>query len=317
MGLFSNNKKLCPVCGNPTPRFFSTKIEDMPICKECESHIDLPSGAVNEMSVEDFKGYLNFFKENQALRDAFTETYSYDLGFLNGNFVVDANSRLFRLHNSGFGIAFEAANLKSFRILEDGKPLFENNGNALKCYISEVPERVNAMSPLIAQFRMQRHEYEMWERMERMQRERARDDDNHNPPPIHRARPYFETEGPIERFHIELELEHPYWSDYRWERKAPTFSTSDPSIEGYMQEYEESVNALHELATQLMQLICPGAGEVYDNTGMAGQPISQTAPQANSEANVIEQLQQYKALLDSGILTEEEFAAKKRQLLGL
>ena len=36
MGLFSNNKKLCPVCGNPTPRLLATKIQDTPICKECD-----------------------------------------------------------------------------------------------------------------------------------------------------------------------------------------------------------------------------------------------------------------------------------------
>ena len=41
MGLFSNNKKLCPICGNPTPRLLSTKIDGQPICKECDSKIDL------------------------------------------------------------------------------------------------------------------------------------------------------------------------------------------------------------------------------------------------------------------------------------
>ena len=34
MGLFSNNKKLCPFCGAPTPRLLSTKEEGMPLCKE-------------------------------------------------------------------------------------------------------------------------------------------------------------------------------------------------------------------------------------------------------------------------------------------
>lgn len=27
MGLFSNNKKLCPICGSPTPRLLPTKVE--------------------------------------------------------------------------------------------------------------------------------------------------------------------------------------------------------------------------------------------------------------------------------------------------
>ena len=44
MGLFSNKKKLCPICGNPTPRLLATRIEDQPICKECANQIDLPDG---------------------------------------------------------------------------------------------------------------------------------------------------------------------------------------------------------------------------------------------------------------------------------
>ena len=44
MGLFSNNKKLCPLCGAPTPRLLPTKVEDMPLCKECAAKIDLPGG---------------------------------------------------------------------------------------------------------------------------------------------------------------------------------------------------------------------------------------------------------------------------------
>ena len=37
----------------------------------------------------------------------------------------------------------------------------------------------------------------------------------------------------------------------------------------------------------------------------------------SSESDTIEQLQKYKGLLDAGVITEEEFAAKKKQLLGI
>ena len=75
MGLFSNHKKVCPICGNPTPRLLPTKIEDMPICKECDKKIYLPDGAVNEMNLARFREYLTFYDNNQTLRDTFTETW--------------------------------------------------------------------------------------------------------------------------------------------------------------------------------------------------------------------------------------------------
>ncbi|MBE6635053.1 MAG: SHOCT domain-containing protein [Ruminococcaceae bacterium] len=41
-----------------------------------------------------------------------------------------------------------------------------------------------------------------------------------------------------------------------------------------------------------------------------------TAPK-QKESEAIESIEKYKALLDSGVITEEEFEAKKKQLLGL
>lgn len=52
MGLFSNNKKLCPICGSPTPRLLATKVEDMPLCKECAGKVDLPDGVLETRDFE-------------------------------------------------------------------------------------------------------------------------------------------------------------------------------------------------------------------------------------------------------------------------
>ena len=86
MGLFSNHKKLCPICGKPTPRLLATKIEDMPICKECDQKIDLPNGAMDNMTLNRFQQYLKFYDDNRVLRETFSEEYRYDFGFFGGCF---------------------------------------------------------------------------------------------------------------------------------------------------------------------------------------------------------------------------------------
>ena len=58
MGLFSNNKKPCPICGNATPRLLPTKVEGVPICKECDKKIDLPNGVLDSMTLDDFRRYF-------------------------------------------------------------------------------------------------------------------------------------------------------------------------------------------------------------------------------------------------------------------
>ena len=65
MGLFSNKKKLCPVCGEPTPRLFPTKVDDTALCKECAKKIYLPDGKLGQMTIDEFLQYMNFYEENQ------------------------------------------------------------------------------------------------------------------------------------------------------------------------------------------------------------------------------------------------------------
>ena len=106
MGLFSNNKKLCPICGSPTPRLLATKVEDMPLCKECAGKVDLPDGVLERMSLDQFKKYIAYYDENQALRDAFKETDRMSFGFLSGELLADTEHRLLRLKGyDGTGIS--------------------------------------------------------------------------------------------------------------------------------------------------------------------------------------------------------------------
>lgn len=319
MGLFSNNKKLCPVCGKPTPRLFATKVEDTPICSDCAAKIDLPNEALEQMTVQDIESYMKCYEENQALRDIFSETYKYNFGFLNGKIFLDEGKRLFRVKDYLSAFVFEASNLRGFRILEDDKPLFENGDGALLCYQSEVPEKVHAMTPLFLQFSMRVQEYEQWERMEQMQRERM-ERNGQTPPASRLTRPTFDTPAPFARFHIELQLEHPYWSDYNWQVSGPDFDYNNPEADAYLKNYEEQVEELHVLAFNLMQLMCPGSGEVdVDKSTDAAQAASAQAAvaQTTSAVDAVTEIKKYKELLDAGIITEEEFAAKKRQLMGI
>lgn len=308
MGLFSNDKKPCPICGGPTPRLLPTKIEDTPICKECAGKIDLPNGAQNGMSLEDFRQYIAFYDQNQELRDAFSETYRYDFGFFGGNLLLDSTQGLFRLKNSNTSLVFEAANLKAFRILEDGAPLFEGSREALRCCKSDVEDRARAMEPKITRYMMELREHEMLERIDRL-RDRHDEDDHDS----HFDAPTFDEQAPVQKFSVELTLEHPYWENCSWQTGAPSFDRECPSVEGYLCDYRNKVEDLHILAVNLMQLLNPGAPEIKEGESTAAQAATQTAPVTDIAAEI----KKYKELLDAGILTEEEFTAKKKQLLGI
>ena len=326
MGLFSNNKKLCPLCGAPTPRLLATKVEDMPLCKECANKIDLPGGALNTMSLADVEQYMTVYEENRARREQFTETLRRSFGFLSGTLTLDTDHRLFRVGPGDGAFAFGPENLKAFRILEDSRPLFEGRDGVLYCHYSDVADRAAAMQPAIDRFYMDVHEYE---RMEDMDRRMHRDDDDR---PV-RFRPTFDMKAPVQKFIVELTLAHPYWHSFREESGAPDFDSYDPSVAGYLNEYEDEVNGLHELAAALLHIMDANGTEQWDDApaGQAAQADSTATAAAAAAAaavaavqasaapavDTVTEIQKYKALLDAGVLTEEEFTAKKRQLLGI
>lgn len=306
MGLFTNNKKLCPVCNSPTPRIFPTSVEGMPICKECNRKIDLPDGMVKQMSVADFRQYIDFWTENKVLQDAFTENIRLIKSYDANNFLMDTTHGWFRLKEEKNALVFEASNLVSFQILEDKELLFESAGDVLKCYESDLPERVRAMSDEISQLAVQLQVNEEMERMEReRQRERERNGDTSAQSDYH-SRPEISLPIPLNYFYIELTLDHPYWGEYHGKMYGPRFERSGPSVGGYLRQYASYVDHLHDIAVALMQMIHPGAGEVHEGAGTE-----------TSASDAVNEIKRYKELMDAGIITEAEFTAKKRQLLGI
>ena len=310
MGLFSNKKKLCPVCGEPTPRLFPTKVDDTALCKECAKKIYLPDGKLGQMTIDEFLQYMNFYEENQSLRERFTKTYDSK----NAGIVLDETNRLFRLRDESAALVFEVSSLKSFRILEDSTVLFESQANGLRCYESDIPNRARQLAGVIGEFKARRKEYEFRKDMERRREENAkRRGEEYQKQYI--PMPSLGCDEPFQNFYVELILEHPYWSDFRMEICGPRFQY-DPSVEGYICDYENEAGRMHELAMNLMQFICPGAQEIHDGEVQNQSVVTRQAVQTTG-SSAIEEIKQYKELLDAGIITEEEFAAKKRQLLGL
>ncbi len=94
----------------------------------------------------------------------------------------------------------------------------------------------------------------------------------------------------------------------------------DPSTYNYRIKYDEEVNVLYELANALLAVVAPGAPVTQAATPApaAAQPAAPAAAApAAAAVDAVAEIQRFKTLLDAGIITEEEFTAKKRQLMGI
>ena len=118
---------------------------------------------------------------------------------------------------------------------------------------------------------------------------------------------------PFKKFYIKLYLQHPYWSLYEFERTGPVIIGDVPDLNQYRIEYDESVQHLETLANALARV----AGFPQESA-TPGQTVAAAAAAAvAAPTDAVAEIKKYKDLLDSGIITEEEFAAKKKQLMGI
>lgn len=290
MGLFTK-KNPCPICGGKVKGLFVNKVEGQHICYDCFGVADLPLNTLNNMSLEDFKGYRIFREENQQLKAQFQITREVDFGWFDSKFVFDTNNRLLCTSKDLDKTIFEGKQIKSFVIKEDSTPIFECSAAGFIRYPSTVPQRLQLMLPQIQMFRMQ------------MDRQRADNNENEI---------RFDIPEPFQTFNVEIRFDHPYWDVITADKGGPTFNNSYPDGNDYLRDYNEAFAIMEQLAMALKEVAFP---DVPEQTAGSGVAMSAAAPAANVDA--VAEIKRYKELMEQGVITEEEFTAKKKQLLGI
>lgn len=295
MALFGK-KDPCAICGGKVKGLFPHKIEGQLICGDCYGQVDLPPETESSMTMTAFRGYMNFRNENAQLKAKFQTTEKVDFGWLDTKFMFDMTNHLLCFDGNLDKTIFESKHIQSFIIREDATPLYEGSAQGLIHHASTVPERALAMQTQFAQMRMQERLMDMM------------DGDGQNDTPQRRM----DIPEPFQNFVVDIYFQnHPYWRVFTADMSGPRFNNEHPNVNTYISEYQNRVATIDQLAHALMQFAFPNAGS-GSAAGM-GNP----APAAAPGADPVAELQRYKALMDQGILTPEEFAAKKRQLLGI
>ncbi len=302
MGLLGKREP-CAICGGKVKGLLPWKIEGNYICDDCHGVIDAQDG--NDFTMEQFLKYRDFREQNHALKEQFTISQTIDFGFFGTKIVFDYEHGLFCMDKNLNKTIFHGSELKSFVISEDGMPLLEGSAKGLERHESNVPKRIDELLPQVNQMLMQR---QMQETMERLAN---RNNDNRTT-----YTSSIDIPEPFKKFYIKLYFDHPYWKLIEFERTGPVLIGDLPDLTQYRLEYNEQVQHMEELAEALMRVAFPQAGEVA-KAGAAPAAAAAVAAAAQPAADAVSEIKKYKELLDAGIITEEEFAAKKKQLMGI
>jgi len=300
MGLFSK-KTPCPICGGKISWFLPQKIEGEYVCDQCYFKIDMDKDKASRLTMQEFREYLAFYEQNQFLKDKFVISERIDFGVFDTKIIFDYQNQLFCMSNEPNKTVFEGRQLKSFAIKEDKTPLFEGSAQGIRRYISTVPERARALAPQISQYMMNK---QMTRALDRL------DNDKLNGST---AEQYFDVPEPFRKFNVELHFDHPYWTVIKCDMDGPRFDNNYPDVNNYIRDYENCIKVMEKLATSLKTVAFPGMPEQVTGSGGAQAMAATVQPPADP----IEEIKKYKSLMEEGIISKEEFEAKKKQLLGI
>lgn len=299
MGLFTK-KEPCAICGGKVKGLLPWKIEGQYVCDSCHGVVDVQKDK-EDMTMEQFRQYRAFREENQALKDQFTISQKVDFGAFDTKLVFDFDHRLFCMDQHLGKTVFRGGEIKSFVIQEDGTPIFEGGPQGLVRYESIVPERLTMMAPQLNQILMQKQ---------------LEDQLNVGRDPDHRPAPrFYDIPEPFKKFQVSIYVDHPYWSLLECDRSGPTFDNDYPDVNDYMNRYQEGYWLMENLAQCLMTVAFPDAPA--EGAQQGAQQETQPAAAAAPAQDAVSQLKQYKQLLDDGVITQADFDAKKKQLMGL
>lgn len=311
MGLFGKKEKApCAICGGKVSALFPWKIDGQLVCNICYGNVDLTQEVMDHITIEEFKKYMIFREENAQLKQQFKITRQIDFGWFDDKFLFDTDNRLLCMDKKLRKPVFEGRQIISFEIREDQIPLFKGSAEGLVCYTSTVPQRVMAMAPQMEQFRMQA---QMRREMELILEHSKNENNDYR----YHSLPDINIPVPFQKFIIEIHFEHPYWPFFTADKKAPEFDNEEPDINNYLGRYNNDVQMMEELARALMEVAFPGAPEKTVAAVDATAAGSGNVSALGVAVDMAEELQRLKDLMDKGILTEEEFTAKKRQMLGI
>lgn len=299
MGLFTK-KEPCAICGGKVKGLLPWKIEGQYVCDSCHGVVDVQKDK-EDMTMEQFRQYRAFREKNQALKDQFTISQKVDFGAFDTKLVFDFDHRLFCMDQHLGKTVFRGGEIRSFVIQEDGAPIFEGGPQGLVRYESIVPERLTMMAPQLNQILMQKQ---------------LEDQLNVGRDPDHRPAPrFYDIPEPFKKFQVSIYVDHPYWSLLECDRSGPTFDNDYPDVNDYMNRYQEGYWLMENLAQCLMTVAFPDAPA--EGAQQGAQQETQPAAAAAPAQDAVSQLKQYKQLLDDGVITQADFDAKKKQLMGL
>lgn len=336
MGIFTNDKKGCPICGNATPRLFPTKVEGLPLCKECAAKINMESSMLKNLTINELWDHLDYRKANSETFGAFTDNETHGMG----NFVLhmDTDKRLFYIADGSPSnpALFKFEELVSFNLMEDGRTVIQCNANNYSEGVSSIENyKLPPLKPFVKPSAMVTKPAAAATDKQPGRTSMAASSSSSSAQTEEKPKA---PDKPIDSLKLNVTLNNPYWKSKVYNVSLRSLETEEdirPWVNDYKNTFAAAVDTCEAMAgimgvktgKQMMNAIkekaeailavqeAETAAKEAEAAAQAAEAAAKIAKAADDNA-AVEMLKKWKELLDMGAITQEEFDAKKKELIG-
>jgi hypothetical protein len=218
MELFKYDKKPCPICGEPTPKIFPSKIENQSLCKECSDKISMEDHLKNLLTLDTLQKHLAYREKNAELHKNFTETRSASTGLFGRTICIDDSQQLWYIKGCGNEPIFRFHELVRYTLLEDNHIIERGSLGGRKTNPSIVMDGVLGELKHQHTRNNRRGSYASLEE---------------------------KIEAPVQTIWLEIEVDNIYWNKRKLRFNAPDVVDND--ITRYVMDYTINLTKIREL----------------------------------------------------------------------
>ena len=336
MGIFTNDKKGCPICGNATPRLFPTKVEGLPLCKECAAKINMESSMMKNLTINELWDHLDYRKANSETFGSFTDNETHGMG----NYVLhmDTDKRLFYIADGrpSNPALFKFEELVSFNLMEDGRTVIQCNADSYSEGTSSIENyKLPPLKPFVKPSAMVNKPVAAATDKQQGRTSMAKASAASSSTAEEKPKA---PDKPIDSLKLNVTLNNPYWKSKVYNVSLKSIDSED-EIREWVNDYKNTfaaavdtceamagimgvktgkqmMNAIKEKAEAILAVQeAEAAAKEAEAAAQAAEVAAKIAKTADDNA-AIDMLKKWKELLDMGAITQEEFDAKKKELIG-
>lgn len=265
MGLFSNKKNPCVLCGEPTPRLFAKEACGGKLCGDCGKKISMQEELLKSITLDALKEHMAYREENARLHESFEITRSFPID--GEELRIDDNHKLFYI------TSFDGKNKPIFKFDElVGFAYIENMQSKFGEFISSeklfhtFEESVimeKGVSVVCRYTKQKRHNADSLIQLYKEEFKGIASSKNLLSHVLGVDDALMSQEKPIKQMYLTFEFDNPYWRTYRKNLLEPivrNYNSEDKGLKNsgrreYIDIFERKLKQIGNLAGAIESIL--------------------------------------------------------------